>query len=323
MNHRGRKAATKTKKKKTNKGDDKNNRNIVQEEPPSWVDSILSFESDAASTSAASQLSSDHPRSTPLSVLSWNVLAHSYCSRKAQCHLPLVYQKHVFHAEQRRRKIVEILHRFTTTAAAGGRQPPREGQQEEVDVMCLQEVDLNDIQQTMHNCGYKGIETPRTEGGGAGGRVDSCAIYVRDATWQIVEHELIRLDDLATLSSWSESDTSLHSVGNDSSENDPIPISNNNNNLQGLQQNFLRRNIALLARIQHKSTGETVVVANCHLYWVRLSQWISPFCSVVPRAFVSSCYSPCAAPGLRVCEGTPVSILKNKVTHFHSNALLT
>jgi uncharacterized protein with PIN domain len=55
--------------------------------------------------------------------------------------------------------------------------------------------------------------------------------------------------------------TSIHSGNNHN--NNP----NTNYNLQGLQQSFLRRNGALIARLLHKQTGKTVVVANTHLYW--------------------------------------------------------
>ena len=105
-----------------------------------------------------------------------------------------------------------------------------------VDVICLQEVDQNDISKLfLEDLGYYScIESPRIKGGGSGGKADGCGIYVRKgnndggkessaAHWSIEEHDLVRLDDLATLSTLSPVDC--------------LPeVKYKANNLQGLQQ---------------------------------------------------------------------------------------
>ena len=101
-----------------------------------------------------------------------------------------------------------------------------------VDILCLQEVDLDDVRRELEDT-YVGLSTPTTNGGGAGGRADACCIYYQKEDWKLVDHQIIRLDDLATLGSTA---TSIES------------------NLQGLQQSFLRRNAALLVKLEHRNT---------------------------------------------------------------------
>jgi hypothetical protein len=281
MNHRSRKSQKKSKstsktKKKQGKSinshpDDSatgahgQNDNDGSSSPSSrrtWVDD-LQFRPVAApvmDSASASSLSSTTPVAAPsvsMSVISWNVLAHAYCSPRSQVRLPTQYQKRVFHGHRRRNNVIGALERFASPSGSVC-----------ADVLCLQEVDMDEIRVALEGCGYRGVETPRTSAGagGTGGRADSCSIFVREETWTLVDHELVRLDDLATLAPASAA--SRTSSGDDEGAS-PAAATTATNNLQGLQQSFLRRNVALLARIQHVSTGETAVVANCHLYWVR------------------------------------------------------
>jgi mRNA deadenylase 3'-5' endonuclease subunit Ccr4 len=201
------------------------------------------------------------PSSCSLSVLSWNILADSYCRPSSQTHLPPDYKKKVFYGKHRRESVVRILKRFAL--------------EERVDVICLQEVDLDEIKVALDECGYDSIETSRIRGsgGGAGGRVDSCSIFARKETWQVADYEVIRLDDLSYLSSASPSQPCPSSADDEPTVEDvahkesaaSAPVYSN---FQGLQQSFQRRNRAVLARVRHRETGQTVVVGNCHLYWV-------------------------------------------------------
>ncbi|GAX25208.1 hypothetical protein FisN_5Lh290 [Fistulifera solaris] len=177
-------------------------------------------------------------QSTEISIISWNILANSYCSRRSQSNLPAAYQSTVFSPHRRKALICRCLRKLNA------------------DVFCLQEVDMDDVGDTLREKGYVGVETPRSQkgGGSTGGRVDSCVVYVRNADWMILEDELVRLDDLAFL------------LADNCNVPDQIS-SGNNGNLQGIQQSFLRRNVALLVRIQHRRTKQTVVVANAHLFW--------------------------------------------------------
>jgi uncharacterized protein with PIN domain/mRNA deadenylase 3'-5' endonuclease subunit Ccr4 len=184
-----------------------------------------------------------------ISVVSWNMLAEAYCSPRSHVNLPASYRKVVFDRTARRDRIFAILKRLA------------QQQQPVIDVLCLQEVDVH-LDDALQRWGYAaGRQTPRTRaGGGSGGRVDACAVYVRDHRWQIVAHELVRLDDLATLRS------APHSVPDDRRIGNASNSASATSHLQGLQQGFLRRNAALLVRLRDTS-GRTVVVANAHLYW--------------------------------------------------------
>lgn len=205
-----------------------------------------------------------------LSIITWNVLAEAYCSRRSHCNLPRLFQKHVFHHPTRRARIRHILNLLVSDSGLN------------VDVLCLQEVDLPEIGAYLRKCGYVGVETPRVVGGGAGGRTDACAIYVRQqqtnddaliqrqGQWELIQHEIVRLDDLATLSS---SNTQAMSTATNSKmipeqiSRTDVKIPFAGSNLQGMQQSFLRRNMGLIVRLRHLITGRTVVVANAHLYW--------------------------------------------------------
>jgi hypothetical protein len=203
----------------------------TDEHAKSWVDDLV-FE-----PISKEELSSSNDAAS-LSLISWNVLAEAYCSRRSHPNLPKLYQHVVFDKKKRKERILSLL----------------QNEFRGIDIFCFQEVDINEIGRTLNDAEYVGIETPRTIGGGAGGRSDSCAIYVSQQSCEIVEHQLVRLDDIATLSSSAPS---------------TLPdVKNNCSNLQGLQQSFLRRNVGLIVRIRHKVSGRTIVVANCHLYWV-------------------------------------------------------
>jgi hypothetical protein len=317
MNHRSRKSQKKSKstsktKKKQGKSinsppDDsatgahgQNDKDGGASSRRTWVDD-LQFRPVAApvmDSASASSLSSMTPVAAPsvsLSVISWNVLAHAYCSPRSQVRLPMPYQKRVFHGHHRRRNVVGVLERVASPSGNVC-----------ADVLCLQEVDMDEVRVALEGCGYRGVETPRTTAGagGTGGRADSCSIFVNKETWKLVDHELVRLDDLATLASAS---AASRTTSGDDEAASPAAATTAANNLQGLQQSFLRRNVALLVRIQHVSTGETAVVANCHLYWVRTGYCRSP--RRLHRARTSlnlpiTCHV--AESGLRVRQGSSI-----------------
>ena len=164
-------------------------------------------------------------------IISWNILAESYLNRKSQRGLPVQYQEEAFTPKKRRLQIAKALQQFIAL---------------HVDIFCLQEVDLQEeIRQHLQDF-YVGVATPTLRGGGAGGRVDACCIYYHKEHWKRIDHQVLRLDDLATLGSTA---TSIDS------------------NLQGLQQSFLRRNAAIFIKLQHRTTGKYIVIVNAHLFW--------------------------------------------------------
>ena len=178
--------------------------------------------------------------SNPFSVISWNVLADSYCSNRSHQHLPMKYQCHVFDRPRRQHHVRKILRRFAVTLKP--------------DILALQEVDAPlEIPQCMKELGYVGVETP-TCPAGRDGRVDSCACYFRDDDWKCLENKILRLDDLSTLCS--------------KRENQGLPsITTSSANLQGVQSSFIRKNMALLVKLENKHNNQRVVVAILHLFW--------------------------------------------------------
>lgn len=229
---------------------------------------------------------------TSISIITWNVLAEAYCSRRSHRNLPYQYQNAIFTNKKKRRlNVCHIIQNKLIPIA---------------DVICLQEVDIDDIYKTFKLYGYNGIETMRSVKGNNGGRVDACAIYVneRDSPWRLQQHQVIQLDDLASLTSntnnnstpsssssssatiektdGNKNKTSSSSSINDeknsnSSSSSSLSCNNNNNthnkekfnstNMQGIQQAFLRRNIALIVRLYNIHTNETIVIANAHIFW--------------------------------------------------------
>jgi mRNA deadenylase 3'-5' endonuclease subunit Ccr4 len=174
------------------------------------------------------------------SIISWNVLADSYCSYRSHHHLPMKYQRHVFDRRQRQHHVRQTLRRFASTL--------------EVDLITLQEVDAPlEIPQCMSQLGYSGVETP-TCPAGRDGRVDSCACYYRTDDWRCIQNKVLRLDDLSTLCSKGEK------AGTSS-------LMASTSNLQGVQSTFVRKNVALLVKLENKHNNRRIVVAVVHLYW--------------------------------------------------------
>ena len=175
------------------------------------------------------------------SVISWNVLADSYCTRKSQSQLPLVYQRHVFDRPARQHHVRKTLRRLTGLA----------------DIIALQEVDsILGIPEWMkaHCGGYVGVETPTTKGGKAG-RVDACCLYVNPELYELLDHEVVRLDDIATQCS-----SNIYSDNGDS-------VSSRSHNLAGVQSSFCRKNMGIMVKLRHKPSNTEFVVGNVHLYW--------------------------------------------------------
>ena len=316
-----------------------------------------------------------HPTKT-ISILTWNVLAQAYCSRRSQVELPKEYNHVVFHKTKRKQRILQLLRQLTsitrttntntttnTTTAISSSSSASSG----MDIVCLQEVDMNEIRPMMEQLGYRSVvETPRcvrANNTTMGGRIDGCSIYIRTAAdhhlnideygtsivdsvattvldgtnddnsnddttedrpddgdhhnhnntvtsqndndapdevtstistptslprssisqtvqWKLIDSELIRLDDLATLSSFSASlsssttavveTTTTSSTSNDATKTngDNSASSSSHSHIQGIQQSLLRRNMAIMIRLQHTEYPEiTMIVVNAHLFW--------------------------------------------------------
>jgi hypothetical protein len=215
---------TMTKKKKTKSASQKK-KSAPKNKPPkqTWIDKLDFVPIDTMQDAPAAS-------TTKLRIVSWNILAESYLTRRSHRQLPRLYQNTVFQPSSRRALLDQRLQHFASL---------------QVDVLCLQEVDMP--LNVLKECGYDCIMTPTSkEGNGAGGRVDACGIYYLKEKWRLVDYELVRFDDLATLGSTSSTIIS---------------------NLQGLSTSFLRRNVGLVCRLQHVQSKKTLVIANAHVYW--------------------------------------------------------
>lgn len=173
-----------------------------------------------------------------VSIISWNILAETYCRRRSHRNLPPSSQKEVFDRERRRQHVKRTLSMLLT-------------QNKNVDVVCLQEVDRPEVIDTMCELGFASFASSSpmaVKGGGVGGKVDAVYTFVNKNVWTIEEELMVRFDDLAhRRANGMDFTTSRH--------------------LQGIQHSFLRKNAAILIRIRHRQTGRTAVVANAHLFW--------------------------------------------------------
>lgn len=189
-----------------------------------WVD-YLDFEAVVVDDESSEE-------ALEIRIISWNVLAQSYLSRHSHRNLPKQYDDVVFVPKRRQALLAKTLRKLASSI--------------DLDILCLQEVDLEIVDSTLIEEHFQGVSTPTTKGGGAGSRVDSCCIYWRKDEWELVDQEMVSFDDLSTLGSNA---TLLES------------------NLQGLKQSLLRRNVGIVVRLKHTETSTTVVVTNSHLYW--------------------------------------------------------
>jgi mRNA deadenylase 3'-5' endonuclease subunit Ccr4 len=271
----------------------------------SWVDKIdwitAAVEEDDASSNTETTKTDDPLKNScttnVVSILSWNVLADAYCSPRSHPHLPLTFQRHVFDRPQRQKAVRERLRRMAVSLAP--------------DLLALQEVDPPlGIAACMNELGYDGVETTATpsssssSSGGkkdGAGRVDACALYYLRDQWRCVDHEIVRLDDLATLCSSSKSksksttaaaattDTADTTIATTTTTTNHNSRSNNHNCLQGVQASFLRKNMALLVRLEHLHTKRQLVVAVLHLYWNPVYEYVKVCMCVCDRSW-SNCW---------------------------------
>lgn len=231
-----------------------------------------------------------------ISLVCWNVLADSYCSRSSHKNLPMTYQTKVFNRKQRQHSVRQTIKLLDAKLLPS--------------LIALQEVDPP-LELSSSKCltqlGYGCIETTSCPDGKVG-RVDACGLYYRQTEWTCLEYETVQLDELAILRSSASSAVEASSAeiiasvsvpGNDvydikseneekrtpsttcSSSDSSYPKrrrsnsninkkskkENNNASLAGLQRSFVRKNVALLVRLGHIPTGRRLVVIVAHLFW--------------------------------------------------------
>ena len=135
------------------------------------------------------------------------------------------------------------------------------------------------VAKCMKSLGYGVVETTASPDG-RDGRVDSCGLYFREDNWKCLDQETVRLDDLAILRSSSKNDdegsnankiTIKQSTGSARvSRNRRSGGSSTNTNsgsLKGFERSFIRKNVALLVRLEHIPTKRRMVIVVAHLFW--------------------------------------------------------
>jgi mRNA deadenylase 3'-5' endonuclease subunit Ccr4 len=257
-------AMKKQKSKSTKKHTSKSNNKpaaTLEELGPSWVDDldwlqVLGEESTDRGTTSTSTSTPSTSGSHDISILSWNVLADAYCTFRSHPHLPLKFQRHVFDRPQRQHHVRRTLKRLAPMT----------------DLMALQEVDSPlEVQACMQELGYQGLQTP-TSAGGNDGRVDSCALYWNSKQYTLIEHEIVRFDDIAIMctatKSTSEGGKTIQV------EEGATSSSTMTNNLSGVQSSFCRKNMGLLVRLKHEPSNREIVVAVVHLYWNPVFEYV-------------------------------------------------
>lgn len=191
------------------------------------------------------------PQSLEFNIVSLNMLAETYISPRSHPGLPASYANVVFDSTKRRKLLVDTLERFCSP------QKHTRGSKDKWDVIALQELDLvepdDPILPAFQRWGYEVVRTPNDK------RKDCCAIVFDSSKFSLIEYDVVKFDDLASLQ---------HSVSSKEDEDDVTKKSSNSPpELTGLVRSFLRRNYAIVAHLKSVDTKQSVIVASVHLYW--------------------------------------------------------
>lgn len=237
----------------------------------------------------------DKEEGNTISIISWNVLADAYCNRSSHKNLPLKFQRRIFDRKQRRYHVQQTLWLLTNKNDDNNNERKLALRP---DLLALQEVDPPlGVAACLQEQGYGAVETATTKGGRVG-RVDACGLYYRQQAWACLHHETVFLDDLATNGHALASTSNCNSM--DNKEVDPTAMGSN---LRGLQTSFMRKNVALLVKLQHKPSGRTLVVVVAHLFWNPAYEYVKVrIASVVPFLEIDGVYWP--SPQCMMVAGT-------------------
>ena len=139
-------------------------------------------------------------------------------------------------------------------------------------IICnLTNVDVWTVAKYMRSLGYGVVETEGSADG-RNGRIDSCGLYFREDYWECLEHETVYLDDLAILRSSAERETSTQNGVTKSKK------------LNGFEHTFVRKNVSILAKMQHKPSRRQMAIVVSHLYWNPAYDYVKV------RAHIVVCY---------------------------------
>jgi mRNA deadenylase 3'-5' endonuclease subunit Ccr4 len=212
-------------------------------------------------------------------IASLNLLAESYLTPRSHPGLPRRYADVAFDPSRRRKLLLETLERF-----CGPSPPSAESHDDDDarkwDVLALQELDLveagDPILPAFEAWGYRVVRTPNDQ------RKDCCAIAFDESKFTLINSEVVRFDDLATLQHRAREDGIGTHDGGDIEDaaagkeangtsvtyhNIKPRRSNSPLELTGMVRSFLRRNCAVVAHLESVRTRQSIIVASVHLYW--------------------------------------------------------
>ena len=207
-------------------------------------------------------------------IVSLNILAESYLTPRSHPGLPEQYANVAFDTTKRRQLLLDTLERFCGPSRSDD---DEDDASRKWDILALQELDLieNDdpILPAFEKWGYRVIRTTTDQ------RKDCCAIAYDVHKFTLVNYDIIRFDDLATLQQQQQDHQPTNLGGNKRIEKESAMMTYNNikscNNsnttappeLTGMVRSFLRRNCAIVAHLKSVLTNESIFVTSVHIYW--------------------------------------------------------
>ena len=257
-------------------------------------------------------------------IASLNVLAESYLTPRSHPGLPESYASVAFTPIKRRQLLLDTLERFCSPPSTTTTANFNEIVEKYIkwDILALQELDLvqsdDNILPGLESWGYQVVRTPSDD------RRDCSAIAFDTKKFTLVEYEVVKFDDLATL---------LHNNNtNENGENSVTTLTEGYNNIRpgkkkpnsvseltGMVRSFLRRNCAVVAHLKSVENGESLIVASVHLYWHPGYEYVSMTARI--HCFEIICIlililQSQLSPQVKLCQA---KYLMDRVTAFASN----
>jgi mRNA deadenylase 3'-5' endonuclease subunit Ccr4 len=259
--------------------------------PSTWVDRLrmvpilpdtLSKDTKNSYAAADQDQGTDNgsTRHLEFNIVSLNMLAETYVSPRSHPGLPDSYANVAFDKGKRRELLVDNLERFCSPCAYNNEcGSSGSDANKKWDIIALQELDLvgpdDPILPAFQRWGYQVIRTPNDQ------RKDCCAIAFDKSKFTLIEYEVVKFDDLATMHHSTK--TMMHDANSKAYKAYAIDCSEASSyssdlkskkssttppELTGLVRSFLRRNYAIMAHLKSiDDKTQSFIVASVHLYW--------------------------------------------------------
>lgn len=206
-------------------------------------------------------------------IVSLNMLAETYVTPRSHPGLPESYANVAFDSKKRRKLLVDTLERFCSPNTHTTNNNITDGDsggigsscdEQKWDIIALQELDLvqpdDPIIPAFQRWGYQLVRTPNDQ------RKDCCAIAFNKSKFTLLNHGVVRFDDLATLQH-ANTTPNNNIISKNDKETYKSTSTPSSPELTGFVRSFLRRNYAIVAHLQSVETMQSVIVASVHLYW--------------------------------------------------------